>query len=90
MLLGGLAAGGWAARWRIAGALVGLGLAVELVQIWVPLHSASFADVASNLLGLAVALAGLWGLDRLGRRWRARPRAYAPEVRPPGDRPAGS
>lgn len=91
MLLGGLVASGWAGRWRVAGVLLALGLAVEAAQIWVPLHSPSVGDVASNLCGLAIGLAGLWGFNRLRRRWGGRRRtAPGSQVQSPGDRPAGS
>lgn len=50
------------ARWVATGFAVLLGIAVELIQRYIPGRSSSWADELANLIGIGC---GLW----LGRRW---------------------
>ena len=71
--LGGLAMVAWrsrAARQQLAWSLLGLAVATELTQTWIPGRSASLADAGADALGLA---AGGW----LG--WRALTRRSNPK-----------
>lgn len=58
-----------ASWWRLAGAVIGLGITLEICQALLPYRTASFADALANTLGVVIGV----GVALLVARHHARP-----------------
>lgn len=64
-----------ASWWRLAGAVIGLGIALECCQALLPYRTASFADAIANTLGVVIGAGTAWLVIACAPRTTAADRA---------------